>query len=138
MDWGLEAGRVAEITYDDFPKPGEIARGQGRVVAMLDQPELALLWGGIGAEDFGGDTAWRNFKQHEDKRRDGKHGEKHGDETLAEKQQHRGNPHSSCEPDTVEVVVQARMCRVALHPPGGSGENRTPEGLDDHRIVLQD
>ena len=55
MDWGLEAGGVAEIAHDDFAKPGEIARGQGRGVAMLDQPELALLWGGIGAEDFGGD-----------------------------------------------------------------------------------
>ena len=57
MDWGFEAGRVAEIAHGDFPKPGEIARGQGCGVAMLDQPELALFWGGVRAEDFRGDAA---------------------------------------------------------------------------------
>src|SRR5262249_10290388 len=49
-----------------------------------------------------------------------------------------GPPHPSRQPDTVEVVVQAWMCGVALHLLGGGGENRTPEGLGDHRVVLQD
>jgi hypothetical protein len=84
MDGGLEAGRVAEIAPDDLAEPGEIARDQGRGVAMLDQPELALFCGGLRAEHFRGDAARRNFKHHEDQHGCAKHSQKHGYNTLAE------------------------------------------------------
>src|SRR5262245_49427848 len=111
MDRGLEAGGIAEIAHGNFAEPGKIAPGQGGTIAMLEQPELALLWGGVRAEDFGGNAAWRYFKYHENEGRDGQHSEQHGDQTLAEEQQHCGGPRPSREPDSIEVVVQARMRR---------------------------
>src|SRR5438132_12200373 len=44
----------------------------------------------------------------------------------------------SYEPDTVEVVIQARVGGIALHLPAGGGEDGAPEGLGDDRVVLQD
>ena len=86
MAWTGVLKRVeAEIAPDDFAKPGEIAPARG-ALAMLDQPELALFWGGSRGRGLWWRRCPRNFEHHEDEGGDGKHGEKHGDQTLAEEQ----------------------------------------------------